>query len=324
MHISYRPAKLADVEYCVGAMLPRGFSCDPKLLTAMPKLWREWLLKGSSTMAVMETRGSDGHERRVAFGISVFVSDAFTVALIGGKVAPPVAATITRLALGGKSPVLTSSAVRRCNNATSDGLNLLCLLIGWLPEIEDDPVLLSLVKAKLLEALGAAHAGYKLKRLMQEVYSEAECQRAAIIGGTVLTDYAAYAGHSLPDPDERAYLVGMERETIQESSTLWPLFLYTPPIIYFSKLEQEVLELAVIGLTDPQIAETLVVSRSTIHKRWHTLLIRATSHSALWLPESQRLKSEASGRGTEKRHYLLNYLKSHPEELRPAEMPRPT
>ena len=321
MHISYRPALLADVEYCVSDMLPHGFACEPGIKEVLPKLWRQWLLKGSATMAIVETRDLSGHERRVAFGLSLFVSDAFTAALIGSKVAPPVAASVARQALDGNSPVLAPAVVRRKNSASGPGLNLLCPLIGWLPEVDADPSLLSLVKAKLLEALVVAHAGYKLRRLLQEIYSEAETQRAGTIGAIVFTDYAPFYGDDPPPPEERPYLCGMERETIQESSTLWPLFLYTEPIIFFSNLEQEVLRLAVMGLTDPQIADALIVSRSTVHKRWHTILSRAAPHAAVWLPESQRVSSATPGRGAEKRHHLLNYLKSHPEELRPAERP---
>ena len=324
MHISYRPALPSDVEYCVNGMLPRGFACEPEIRDALPKLWRQWLLKGSATMAVVETRDLSGYERRVAFGLSMFVSDTFTAALIGSKVPPPVAASVARQALSGNSPVLAPAVVRRKNSAAGSGLNLLCPLIGWLPEVDDDAGLLSLVKAKLLEALVVAHAGFNLRRLLQEIYSEAEAQRAGTIGATVFTDYASFysGGDTLPPPDERPYLCGMERETVQESSTLWPLFLYTEPIIFFSNLEQEVLRLAVMGLTDPQIADALIVSRSTVHKRWHTVLSRAAPHAAVWLPESQRVLSASPGRGAEKRHYLLNYLKSHPEELRMAERPK--
>ncbi len=322
MHISYRPAMLADVEYCVSELLPRGFACEPEIKESLAKLWRQWVLNGSATMAIVETRDLDGRERRVAFGISLFVSDAFTDALIGSEVPPPVAASVARQTLGGKSPVLAPAVVRRNNSATGLGLNLLSPMIGWLPEVDFDLELLTLVKAKLLEALFVAHAGYKLHQVMQEIYSEAEMQRAGNIGAEVFTDYGAFYGDHPPPPEKRAYLVGMKRETIQESSTLWPLFLYMPPIIFFSNLEQEVLRLAVMGLTDPQIADALVVSRSTIHKRWHTILSRAAPHAAVWTPKSQRVLSATPGRGAEKRHYLLNYLKSHPEELRPAERPR--
>ena len=322
MHISYRPALLADVEYCVIEMMPRGFACEPEIEVFLPKPWRQWLIKGSATMAVMETRDQSGRKRRIAFGISLFVFDPFIAALVNSQVPPPVATAIASQALGGHSPVLTPTAIRRKNSAAGSGLNLLCPLIGWLPEVDGDPGLLSLVKAKLLEALVVAHGGYKLRRIFQEIYSEAEMLRAGIIGVTVLTNYSAFYGDALPTPDERAYLVGMERETVQESSTLWPLFLYTEPIIFFSNLEQEVLRLAGLGVTDTQVADALTVSRSTVHKRWHTILSRAAPHAAVWLPKFDSALLTTPGRGAEKRNHLLNYLKSHPEELRPAERPK--
>ena len=57
------------------------------------------------------------------------------------------------------------------------------------------------------------------------------------------------------------------------------------------------------------------MSLPTIHKRWQTLFARVQDIHPDLLPDAP-LDGQA-GRGSEKRRPLLNYLRAHPEELRP-------
>ncbi len=263
-----------------------------------------------STVVEDESR-APGH-RVVAFGTSVFVTDQF-IRRVRSGMNPPVAAHLGGQSNTGDGIVLTLPEIARANSGA--GLNLLIPLVGW------DSALLSdcekRVKAKLFEAFFYTFAGYKIECVMQEVYGEEEMRRGLAIG---IQPYTEYAVGSLTRPERRAYLTGTCRDDIQEGSALWPLFLHEPPKMFFTPGEQDVLKLAVIGRTDDEIADALSISSSSVHKRWHTILVRAADCDVAWLPHDSAAHPESPGRGRgiEKRRHLLRYLLHHPQELRPV------
>ncbi len=86
-----------------------------------------------------------------------------------------------------------------------------------------------------------------------------------------------------------------------------------PPRFAFTPAEKEHLQCAILGATDPEIANDLGVSPDTVRKRWQSLFQRVADHEDLGLLP----RVEAATRGPEKRGALLAYLETHLEELRP-------
>ena len=94
------------------------------------------------------------------------------------------------------------------------------------------------------------------------------------------------------------------------------LFRYAPPRFGFTPAERRMLRCASAGTTDEAIAGALLLSRSTVKKRWDSIYGRVEQREAAVLSPSVPL--DASGkRGAERRRRLLSYLRDHPEELRP-------
>jgi DNA-binding CsgD family transcriptional regulator len=88
-----------------------------------------------------------------------------------------------------------------------------------------------------------------------------------------------------------------------------------PPRLGFSPGEQELLLQALLGYTDPEIAQELHVSIETIRKRWRSAFERVAACEELAI--FPRSEPDELKRGPEKRGAVLQYLDAHLEELRP-------
>ena len=322
MHVTYRPGLCEDVADC-HRLLPPGFVCEPELRSRLPELWREWLRDGRLQMTVLEDGERPPERRLVAFGCSVFISDAFTAELRAGCLPPSPAAHVARRDLEGRSSVLPLDAVRRANSG--DGLNVLVLHIGW-NEVNLTPDEVRWVKSKLIEAFGYTHGGYQLKEFLQEVYTEEEMRRGLVAGSLLRTDYAHFYAEGdmlLPPPSLRPYLIGTSRAEVPDGCTIAPAFFCTPPRFFFRPWEQDILHLALLGKSDAEAMAALHISHSTVQKRWRTIYERAAAVLPTILPqEAIAEKASSQTRGSEKRRHLLAYLRHHPEELRPILVPK--
>ena len=118
-------------------------------------------------------------------------------------------------------------------------------------------------------------------------------------------------------------LFGLSRD---EAARLLPgspvrdAFQFTPPRFGFTAAERRMLRLAVTQLTDEQIGDELGISTHGIKKLWKSVFQRALD--ALPHLFDEAAAGDAGTRGPEKRRTLLQYLRQHPEELRPFLAPR--
>ena len=316
MHLTYRPGTAQDIEACL-AMLPPELDCPPKRRAQFAEAWREWLREGIMQLTVLEDGSRPPESRRIAFGNSVFVTDAFAEEA-KTTLAPPLAEQVVQRWRRGRAPLLSLPEVRVANSGP--GLTLLILHIGWRASLSPEEV--RWAKGKLLEALLFTHGGYRLTEVLQEIYSDEECRRGQAAGAWVKNDHAAfYHSHpeALPPPERRPYLIGGAREEVSDGSYLSPLFFYTPPRFFFKVGEQEVLRLALLDWADAEIAQALSVSPSAVQKRWRAVYERVAALQPDFFPDAAH---SAATRGMEKRRHLLGYLRAHLEELRPVKPTR--
>jgi DNA-binding NarL/FixJ family response regulator len=81
--------------------------------------------------------------------------------------------------------------------------------------------------------------------------------------------------------------------------------------------EQRLLLVALRGGTDKELADELGISLATVKKHWLSIYSRVSSH----LPSlfaSRVAAQEEGGRGRQKKQHIIEYVREHPEELRPA------
>jgi DNA-binding NarL/FixJ family response regulator len=166
--------------------------------------------------------------------------------------------------------------------------------------------------------------GYKLKEYIGQT-TDVEGVRASLKSGAALLT----RGESLRElPCDGAdellrspTLISLVREQALRQVGSWStaIFIYTPPIIGFSRSEQKLLLAALPGGTECEIAKELAISISAVKKCWRCVYERVrTSGIGIFADDANDV--ETVDRGKEKKHVLLAYLREHPEELRPVNM----
>jgi DNA-binding NarL/FixJ family response regulator len=95
-------------------------------------------------------------------------------------------------------------------------------------------------------------------------------------------------------------------------------FRTRPPTYYFTFGQQRILELALRGDSDADIANELDISKDAVKQTWRAIYERVDSSSGLGADFGVDNPSNHK-----RRKLLLDYLRTHPEELRPVKKPRP-
>lgn len=310
----FRLATHADLPYCA-ELLPAGFRADASVRRRLIELWRRLLASDSRCFAVFEDLEQPFPASIVGFGLSVFLTDRF-VAEFCASPRPYVAALVYERLLAGEDVVMTPELLRVANSTT--GLNSLALHHGMRNEDLSNPR-----TAQLMVASNAAffftHGGYRINSLIAEVYGPQQFRYLETGGFRLIRDFrreSPASFESMP-PAHYPYLFMLRRDWVEPIpiNPLSQMFSSPPPLrLHFSPAERRVLERAL--LNEPDIAASLGVSSDTIKKTWRSIYERVSRHAQYLIPASDLNMS--GSRGQEKRRYLLDYLRTHLEELRPV------
>jgi len=310
-----RPLEERDLPACL--QLLRGHLAYPaSILPEVPKVWRRLLRDDAVVTAVAEGGSLDNKPGSIlALGVVVFVTDAWMAASRAGH-EPYLSVRTIRQELAGPSPILRPKAIRRDN--AGSGLNALHLHYVAAPAAEGfRPALDYRMRLAFVEDM----RGYRVKSALIELWDEVPPH--AINGGPypIVTDYASFferRGEAVPPPGRRPFLLGVTRQevTADFGRAVAPAFVDTPPRLGFTRAEQQLLRQAVRGYTDVQLARRLELALPTIKNRWRALYDRLGSVA----PELVEMEpsSETAVRGQEKRRRVVEYVRRHPEELRPG------
>lgn len=316
MDFIVRPLEERDISACL-RLLGGHLAYPASILPEFPKVWRKLLRDDATVTAVAEGGHLDSKPGSIlAFGMVVFVTDAWMAASQAGD-EPYLSVRTIRQELAGPSPILRPEAIRR-NNAGS-GLNALHLHYVAAPLSEEfQPALDYRMRLAFVEDM----RGYRVKSAAIELWDEVPPH--AISGGPypVLTDYAnvfRQRGEPLPPPGRRPFLLGITRqEALAEfGRAVAPAFVETSSRLDFTRAEQQLLRQAILGYTDVELARRLKLAVPTIKSRWRTIYDRLGDI----VPElvvDVASPSNVGTRGQEKRRRLLEYIRRHPEELRPG------
>lgn len=180
-----------------------------------------------------------------------------------------------------------------------------------------EQVLQDLANPDTLEMLGVAmslfryaHAGYRLQSLYQEALGE----QGAYMLSMGFRARTARAQAGLPE------LYGLHRDEaarVLPGTPVRDAFQFTPPRFGFAASERRMLRLAVTQLTDEEIGNELGISGHGVKKLWRQVHQRAQDAMPHLFEDNATSHPDSGGRGPEKRRALLQYLRQHPEELRP-------
>lgn len=248
---------------------------------------------------------TDGDWEVSATGASVFISDAAADAYLAAPTPFFAAQLLGRVLAEEPDVVLDAREIARGNAGA--GLNLFVLGFTHRYGAEEPPILRPLL-ARAIEHFVYTHRGYRLRRLLREdPYPIAD----------VLVASGMRVAHDFPDIGRKVLIAEPSAAThIFPSSTVSMLFNYSPPQVLYSNAERRLLDLAVDGLADSEIAAELSVSANTIKQTWRSIYERTLRKVPLALGAAGPARLDGV-RGLEKRRHLLAYLRDHPQELRP-------
>lgn len=297
-----RPLRHADLEEA-RHVLPTWLQMPAALRERLPVLWTRLLGQSGFSGDVIEDLSRPPGQRMVGLGVTVALDDAWVQRMCQE---PPVHAGAAWYQdfMDGRTAPLDDRALGLAN--AQGRVGKLVLHYG---QVLVDPQELAVQQILLtaMQLFRQAHGGLQLAHVWQEALGS---------GGDYLLGMGfkrrTQRGGEQPD------LFGLSRD---EAATLFPgtpvrdVFQFVPPVMGFTGAERRMLRLAVLELSDEEVANELGVSQHTLKKLWRSVYDRATAA----LPHMFDATEDAADgtRGPEKRRHLLHYVRQHLEELRP-------
>ena len=302
-----------DFERCI-PLLPQALEMSAKVRAALPSLWRR--LQGAGQLHGGVVADAPEADRILSFGMFVFLEEDFVTDLLRSP-APYLSSRVYDRILSRRSPVLSARAIAAAN--AGDGLNLAILHFGIARTVSAEEERTIALTAQT--GFRLCSMGYRVSRVLQEAYGVAELRFFIAGGFLVKSDYEAFYARDprrRPDPERQPRLMGLfrtDRESRFPGNALSDLFQPLPePRIKFSPGEQRVLLYAVMDESDEIIAKRLAVSSDAVKKTWRRIHQRVVLRAPRIVDEAVDMRTV---RGKERRRRLLQYLRYHPEELRP-------
>jgi hypothetical protein len=302
----------ADLPYCV-KLLPDGLRLDPELRKRLPELWTRLLAIEAKSFAIIEDLSRPYSESIEAFGLSVFLTDTFAEQFCANP-HPFFPVAFYKRMLAGDDIGLSSKQLADAN--ATDGINVAVLHFGLRDLNPMEP------RTAAALATGSAafyffHAGHRVRMFIHEIYGPALAQFVIAGGFQIWRDFQKEtpANFDAAKPETCPYLAGLRREDVAPGAVnpLSQLFYPQPPRLGFSRGERHLLERALLNESDPSIAKSFNVSIDAVKKTWANIYARVARTAPFLIPGDPH----SSGiRGEEKRRHVLDYVRTHPEELR--------
>lgn len=307
MDLALRDAAPSDFGQCL-ALLASPLLCDPAQYDALCDCWWEIIRSGAGVAAV----AADANDPAtiVHFGFGVFVSDE-RIAEYRRCTTPFIARRLVAEWATGGRPFLRGLEIARAN--AHPGLNLLITHYG---RRRDDP------RADIAnyESSRRALRGWNLRSFTVECFTEPQRDLRAW-GSSLGYQVVEYSPDRVRDagipPDRSPFLLIASRSDLPANAGYGPNMMFatfSPPRFGLNARQQQLLGLALDGGTDLSIARAAGISEAAVKKHFRTIYDKISSTGIV---DSRTGKRSMEGRGAEARRHLLNYLREHPEELRP-------
>jgi hypothetical protein len=298
----WRPLHEADLLKCLELQL----DCIGDEIagrTEAVRVWKSLLDHPSFLATVIESETAVHGEKIVGCGMGIFVSETFA----DREIVNPGPGLNSRIiaAVANDEPVLLSPAQIAAGNA-GNGLDFVTMYGTW-----RDGVLSSAELAEVQRLLGSSfvehYAGYRFHRILKEAIGPSMIALARATG-----TYRLIA--EFPERKSALALLTPQDAVAAPYSVAAALYRYRPPVLHLRPSEQKFLMSALSGKTDAELSDETELSVETIKKRWLSIFARIDEFRPEILGDPG---AEREGRGPQKRHRVLAYIRSHPEELRP-------
>jgi hypothetical protein len=316
MDFALRDAVEDDVNQFLALVSDR-FLYDEASLSNLRAMWQYVIASRSGFAHVIAD--ADDPSRVIHFGCVVFVNDE-KAARFHRCERPKIAFQLLDEWHRSGSAFLSQTEIAGANAGA--GLNLVVAHHGYV----EPPDAESLEKLRFASNEHSVRdlRGWNLRSFTNEVFA-ANPQRDGKQSGEALGfrvgEYSAEQLREAGIPEERKpYLCMATRQDLGNGPVglaLGMLFRsFDPPRFGFSTTEQGMLRLALDGHTDVTIAGLTHMSLTMAKKHFRAIYDKVAMANP-FESETAPLPSTNGSRGAEVRRHLLNYIREHPEELRP-------
>jgi hypothetical protein len=298
----WREVREADLLECL-AIEPRHFGAEivgrDRAITA----WKHLIRSRSFNSCVIESASLPGPI--IGFGSSVFVTKEFATSEIEDP-HPGCNSRIIASIANGKSVVRPE--IDLYETPANDALDIATLYGNWLDadlSVEQRGEAQMALPRSFIEQ----HTGYRLNRVFVESVGRAQCDYVESSGVFRVTRRFLES--------ERHFAVMTREAALSVSGSIAAsLFQYREPILALRDGEKHLLAEAMTLRSDGALAARMNVSESSVKKRWQALFEKVADVQPGLLPEEDA-EGPRLTRGPQKRHRILAYVRSHPQELRP-------
>jgi hypothetical protein len=298
----WRPIRESDLSECLDIQ-PACLGDRIVGRSAALRVWKGLLDNPSFLANVIESERLLGGHKIVACGMGVFVTRAFA----DREIRNPQPGLNSRIIAGiasGESIVLSRAQIGVGN--AGDGIDFVNMYGTWRDRIMNADQL-SEVQTLLGSSFVEHFAGYRFNRVLKEAIGHSQIALARATG-----TYRVAAEF----PESESALVFVTRESVLAApySVAATMYRYDPPVLRLRPAEQTLLAAALAGKTDAELSVDLGLSIEAIKRRWMSIFARVDEFKP---GISSRADPDSEGRGPQKRHRIVAYVRTHPEELRP-------
>lgn len=298
----WRPLREADLSHCL-KIQPECLGDQIAGRNAAFRVWKTFLDNPSFQATVIESERPIAGHKVVACGMGVFVTAAFA----DREIRDPRPGLNARIIAGvaSREPIVLSRADIGAGNA-GEGLDFVNLYGTWRDGIMNADQLAE-VHALLGTSFVEHYSGYRFKRVLKEAIGDSRIDLARATG-----TYRLLA--EFPDSHSALAVVTRESALTAPYSAAASIYRYQPPVLRLRPAEQKLLASALTGKTDAELSVELGLSIEATKKRWLSIFERVDQFKREILTQTE---ADSDGRGPQKRHRVVAYVRAHPEELRP-------
>jgi hypothetical protein len=298
----WRPISEADLSECLETQ-PACLGNQIVGRTTALRVWRGLLGNASFLGNVIESERPIAGRRIVACGMGVVVACAFADREIRNP-RPGLNSRIIAGVASGESAVLSRAQIAAGN--AGKGVDFVNMYGTWRDGILNVNQLAE-VHALLGISFVEHFAGYRFNRVLKEAIGHSRIALARATG-----TYRVVA--EFPETESVLAVATPESVLASPYSVAATLYRYQSPVLRLRPAEQTLLSAALSGKTDAELSAELGLTIETIKKRWLSIFDRVDQFKPEILNNPG---TEGEGRGPQKRHRVVAYIRNHPEELRP-------
>ena len=298
----WRPIVEADLSKCL-EIQPACLGDQIVGRSTALRVWRTLLDNSAFQANVIESERPLAGHKIVACGMGVFVAKTFA----DHEIKKPQPGLNSRIIAGlaTEEPVVLNRAQIAAGNA-GQGLDFVNMYGTWRDGIMNASQLAE-VQALLGTSFVEHFAGYRFNRVLKEAIGAARIALARATGTYRIV--AEFQEH-----DSALAVVTRESVLTAPYSVAAKMYRYEPPVLRLRPAEQKLLAAALTGKTDAELSAELGLSIEAVKKRWMSVFDRVDEFKPEIL---SRDDVDSDGRGPQKRHRVIAYIRTHPEELRP-------